>query len=67
MALMKTLTWREVIGLAFTLNRHRDTVERWKYGRQTPNAWMMLEAIDWVRRGKPSLTTSPRNTRQLML
>jgi len=63
---VKTLTWRECTGLAFTLNRHRNTVERWRYSRQVPNAVTMLEVIDWVRRGKPTRTVYQRQIRKLM-
>ena len=63
---IKALTWQEVTGLAYTLNRHRDTVARWKYGNQVPNAWTMLEVIDWVRQGKPSRPVIPRENRKPM-
>ena len=65
-AAIKALSWREVSGLAYTLNRHRDTVARWKYGHQTPSAWTMLEVIDWVRQGKPSRPVIPRENRKPM-
>lgn len=63
---MKSLTWREVTGLAFTLSRHRNTVERWKYGRQTPDALTMLDVIAWVREGKPTRTVYQRDIHRLI-
>lgn len=61
---MRSLTYREVTALAFTLGRHRDTVSKWRYLQQKPDAFTMLDVIKWHKQGKPTRTMHHRE-RQL--
>ena len=50
------LRYREIMGLARSLDISYSTVLRWKYRLAKPNFEVMMLVIEWARAGKP-LTT----------
>ena len=50
---IRSLKYREVIGLARALNVAYGTVLGWRYCRCTPSLLVMLLIIEWGKQGKP--------------
>jgi len=65
-AALRSLSYKETTGLAYTLGVQRHTVERWKYLVRTPDPFTMMDVIDWVRRGKPSKRVTQDSIGRLM-
>jgi len=54
------LNYREMIGLARSLDISYSTVLRWKYRLSRPNFQVMMVVIEWAKAGKPLITKRRR-------
>jgi len=59
---MRTVTYREVTALAVAFGRHRNTVNKWRYGLQFPDAYTMLDTIEWHTKGRKTIPGHHRET-----
>lgn len=47
------------MGLSRALGRHPRTVEAWKYKEKMPRWYVVMEVIDWDKRGRPLKLEAP--------
>lgn len=49
----KKLDYRDIVALARAFNMTERTIYAWHYGERFPRYDIMMDVIEWVKRGKP--------------
>jgi len=59
-SVMRQVNYKEITAIAYALNRHRGTVQKWKYGLHRPCFSLMFWVVDWFKAGRNTYTVHHR-------